>query len=126
MVVAHPSVQTTGIPPATARRLLATPVILLSPTRLLFKTTGSSSCVWWPTRMAVVGPSAIQIDMRVNGIVAKCSAGAVGFPIAVKIDPRVVNVHLPLTVRFAYKVRIPGQGISHWAWAGVAPALPGS
>ena len=96
--------------------------MLLSPSRVVFMTTGSVSCAWWPKRLTVLGPSAIRIDMRVNGRVSACGAGAVGFPIAVKIDPRIVDIHRPLTVRLAYKVR-RGGSTTQWNHTSVAPAI---
>ena len=67
-------------------RLRGHGAVLLSPSRVAFMTTGSVNCAWWPKRLTVLGPSAIRIDMRVNGRVSTCGSGAVSFPIAVKID----------------------------------------
>ena len=64
--------------------------------------------------------------MRVNGDVTSCSTGALSFPIAVKLNPRVVDFHRPLTVRLAYEVSIPGAGTNAWEKTGVAAALDGS
>ena len=120
VVVAHPKVQTTGLP-----NIQGNGAMLLASSQLAFTTTGSESCVWWPVRVTTLGPSSIRIDMRVNGRIPKCSSGAVLFPIAVKIDPRIVDVHQPLTVLLAYKVRLPGAGTRQWQTTAVAPALSG-
>jgi hypothetical protein len=121
IVVAHPTVQTSGLPNV---KLSGDEAMLLAPAQVVFITTGSISCVWWPARLTVLGPSTIRIDMRVNGRVATCPAGAAAFPIAVKIDPKIVDVHHPLTVRLAYKVRLPGSGRTRqWQRIAVAPAL---
>ena len=61
--------------------------------------------------------------MRVNGRVTTCTGGAVPFPIAVKIDPQIVDVHRPLTVRLAFRVRLPSGHINEWERTAVAPAL---
>jgi hypothetical protein len=123
VVVSHPNVQSTGFPNDLRPRLRGNGAVFLSPSRVAFMTTGSISCVWWPTRLMVLRPSAIRIDMRVNGRVSACGSGAVGFPIAVKI-PRVVDVRQPVTVRLAYKVRLPGaRGARRWNHTFVAPAL---
>ena len=118
IVVAHPSAQSITIPRTELRRLERDGALLLPPSRVAFITTGSVSCAWWPARLAVLGRSSIRIDMRVNGQVSRCGAGAVGFPIAVKIDPQVVDVHRPMAVRLAYKV-----GRRQWHRAVVAPAI---
>ncbi len=121
VVVKHLSVQSTGLTNVEFRHSGA---LLLSPTRVAFMTSGSTSCAWWPTRLTVLGPNAIRIDMRINGVVATCTSGAVGFPIAVKIDPRIVDVHHPLTVRLAYKVNLGGaSGSRQWTRTAVAPAI---
>ena len=117
VVVAHPNVQTTGVPSVTGDAAL-----LLASSRVVFTTTGSSSCVWLPTRLTVLDSSSIQIDMRVDGIVARCTGGAVPFPISVKI-PRIVDIHRPLTVRLAYKVRLPDGTTNRSERTVVAPAL---
>lgn len=124
IVVARPNVQSSGLPSGTLRRLRGNRAILLSPSRVAFVTTGSSSCAWWPARLTVLGPSTIRVDMRVNGRVTACTGGAVGFPIAVKIDPRIIDVRRPLTVRLAYKVRLCcAQGTKRWTRTADAPAL---
>jgi hypothetical protein len=109
IALVHPDVQIAGIPKTVPSRLRGHGALLLSPSRLAFMTTGSVNCAWWPKRLTVVGPSAIQIDMRVNGRVSTCDSGVVSFPIAVKI-PRGINVCSPVTVRLAYAVRLPGGG----------------
>jgi hypothetical protein len=124
IVVAHPDVQTTGIPRVALRRLRREGALLLSPSRVAFMTTGSVTCAWLPARLAVLGRSSIRIDMRVNGRVSTCGSGAAAFPIAVKIDPRTIDVNRPVTVRLAYKVRQPGGGgVRRWSRTAVAPAI---
>jgi hypothetical protein len=87
-------------------------------------TSGSVTCAWWPARLTALSSSAIQIDMRVNGRVSTCGSGAVTFPIAVKVDPRTVDIHRPVTVRLAYQVRLPGGGgTKRWSYTSVAPAV---
>ncbi len=121
VVVAHPAVQTTGL---ASLKLSQDTAEFLSPSRLAFVTSGSTSCVWLPARLTILGPSSIRVDMHLNGDVGSCAAGAVGFPIAVKIDPRLVDVHRPLTVRLAYTVRLPGsEGTKRSTRTAVAPAL---
>jgi len=98
--------------------------VLLAPSSVAFMTTGSVSCAWWPARLTVLGPNAIRIDMRVNGRVSACGSGAVGFPIAVTIDPRTVDSHGPVTVRLAYKVHLPGSGgTRQWNYTSAAPPV---
>jgi hypothetical protein len=124
IVIAHPSVRSNGIPSAVLPRLRGNRAVLISPSSVAFMTSGSVSCAWWPAQLTVLGPSAIQIDMRVNGRVSACGSGAVGFPIAVKIDPRTVDVHRPVSVRLAYQVHLPGGGgTKQWSYTSVAPAV---
>ncbi len=123
VVVSHPAVQTSGIPRAALPRMRGYRAVLLAPSSVAFMTTGTVSCAWWPARLTALGPSAIRIDMRVNGLVSACGSGGVGFPIAVKL-PRAVDVHHPVTVRLAYKVHLPGGGgTKRWSHTSVAPAL---
>ena len=118
VVVAHPNVQTTDVPSVEGDAAL-----LLASSRVVFNTTGSSSCVWLPTRLTVLDSSSIRIDMRVNGQVEKCAGGSVPFPIAVKI-PRSVDAQHALTVRLEYRVHVPGeQTTRHWEHTVVAAAL---
>ena len=123
IVVAHPAVQSTGFPHPELRRLRLHGAVLLSPSQVAFWTSGSATCAWWPTRLTVLGPTAIRIDMRVNGRIAGCGSGAVGFPIAVTLDPRAVDVHRPVTVRLAYNVRPPGEATRQWSRSFVASAI---
>jgi len=124
VVITHLVVATSGIPSADLNRLRQNGAVLLSGPRVAFMDSGTASCAWWPKRVKVLGPTTIQIDMRINGLVSACGTGGVGFPITVKIDPRLVDVHRPVTVRVAYKVRLPGAGgVRHWTYRSVAPAL---
>jgi len=118
IVVAHPDVRSIQLPRAKLRQLQGDGALLLSPSQVAFMTTGGIRCAWWPKRFTVVGPSAIRIDMRVNGDVSRCGSGAVGFPIAVKISPRMIDIHRPLTVRLDYKV-----GTTRWNRTAVASAI---
>lgn len=120
IVIADHDVQSIQLPRATLRQLQGDRALLLSPSKLAFMTTGGTSCVWWPKRLTVLGPSVIRIDMRVNGDTSRCGSGAVGFPIAVKIPvgPRMIDIHHPLTVRLAYEV-----GTNRWSRTAVAPAI---
>ena len=123
VVVSHPTVQVSGIPRGVVPRLRGGRAALLAPSSVAFMTTGTVSCAWWPARLTVLGPSAIRIDMRVNGRVSACGSGGAAFPIAVKL-PRPVDVHQPVTVRLAYKVRLPGGGgVKRWNHTSVAPAV---
>jgi hypothetical protein len=62
--------------------------------------------------------------MRVNGRVSTCGSGAAVFPIAVKIDPHAVDASRPVTVQLAYKVHLPGGGVTRqWNHTSVAPAI---
>jgi hypothetical protein len=108
-VIAKPKVDTSGLPGAELSALRAHGAIFSSPTEVAFMTTGTTSCVWLPVRLVVLGSSSIRFDMRVNGDVERCSSGAVGFPIAVTIDPKLVDVHRSLTVLLAYKVTVGGH-----------------
>jgi hypothetical protein len=117
-VVAHPKVRPVQLSRTQLRELQGSGALRLAPSQVAFMTTGSVTCAWWPARLTVLNPTAIQIDMRVNGAVSRCGAGGVGFPIAVKIDPRIVDVHRPLSVLLAYKV-----GDRQWNKTGVAPAI---
>jgi hypothetical protein len=121
VVVKHASVQMSGL---TNVQLGHEGAAFLSPTRVAFMSSGTVSCAWLPTRITVLGPTAIRIDMRVNGDVASCGSGGVGFPIAVKIDPKLVDVHHALTVRLAYKVNLGAAGgLRQWTRTAVAPAI---
>jgi len=96
----------------------------LSPTQVVFMTTGSGSCPWWPKRLIVLSHTAIRIDMRIRNRGTACMADLVGFPIAVKIDPQIVDVQRPLTVRLAYKVHYCcDEGTRQWHRTAVAPAI---
>jgi len=123
VVVAHPSFQMNGIPRAALSGLRRSRAVLFSPSSVAFMTTGTESCAWLPARLTVLDPSTIRIDMRVNGRVSTCGSGGVGFPIAVKL-PGTVDVHKPVAVRLAYKVRLPGSGgVKQWSRNSVAPAI---
>lgn len=121
VVVTHLTVQGNGLPGV---RIGPTSAALLSRSQVAFTTTGSVSCAWWPVRLTVLGPSSILIAMRVNGRVASCTGGAVRFPIALRIDPRIVDVHRSLRIQLAYEVRLPGTRVPRrWNRLLVAPAL---
>ena len=101
LVIAHPTVQVEYHPSAKVRHL-GIGGRLISPTQLAFMTMGSTGCLWLPTRLTVLSPTAIKIAMRFPFHRA-CLDDLIRLPIAVKINPRIVNVHRPLTVRLAYK-----------------------
>jgi hypothetical protein len=120
VVVAHPQVVGSGVPnPANGEAMF------LAPSRVVFNTTATTNCAWWPTRLTITDSSTIRIDMRVNGIVARCGSGGTSFPIAVTI-PRIIDVHHSLKIQLAYKVRMPGTGhVKQYERDYVAPALSG-
>jgi hypothetical protein len=123
VVVAHPTVQVKNPPNAKLRHLTGRDGRLISPTQLAFMTTGSTGCLWLPTRLTVLSPTAIRIDMRIPRH-RFCLADYIGRPITVKINPRVVNVHRPLTVRLAYVAHYCcGEGSKRWHRTLVAPAI---
>jgi hypothetical protein len=101
LVIAHPTVEVKYRPSAKLRHL-GIGGRLISPTQLAFMTMGSTGCLWLPTRLTVLSPTAIRIAMRFPFHRA-CLDNLIRLPIAVKINPRIVNVHRPLTVRLAYK-----------------------
>lgn len=123
LVVAHPTVQVRGLPNAKVRHLRG--VRLISATQVAFMTWGSSGCPWWPTRLTVLSPRTIRIDMRIRTGGGACPADLVVFPVAVKIDPRIVDIHRPLTVRLAYQANYCcGEGSKRWHRTFVAAAVP--
>lgn len=123
LVIAHPTVELSDLPNAKVRHLGAGGK-LISPTQLAFMTTGSSNCLWLPTRLTVLSPTIIRIDMRVHKQ-RVCLADLVGRPVAVKINPRIVNVHRPLTVRLAYKANYCcGERSKRWHRTFIASAIP--
>jgi hypothetical protein len=124
VVVAHPGVQTNGIAlnPGLLRGGTAA-AILTSPARIVFMTSGSTSCVWLPTRLTALGPSELRVDMRINGAASSCATGLALFPIAVKLGSGLVDVHQPLTIRLAYKANYGGRiGVQRRRKTLVAPA----
>jgi hypothetical protein len=95
---------------------------LISPTQLAFGTTGSTGCLWLPTRLTVLNPTNIRIAMHFPH--TRCLADYIFRPIAVKI-PGVVNVHRPLTVRLTYKANYCcGEPSKRWHRTFIAPAIP--
>jgi len=123
LVIAHPTVQVKEPPSAKLRHLPGTGGTLISPTQLAFGTTGSSNCLWLPSRLTVVNSNTIQIDMRFPSH-RTCLADLIGLPIAVKI-PSVVNVHRPLTVRLAYKqTYCCGERSKSWQRTFIAAPIP--
>ena len=122
LVVAHPAVQVKYQPSDQLRHLSGTGGRLISATQLAFATTGSTGCLWLPTRLTVLSPTAIRLDMRFPDH-RVCLADLIRVPIAVKI-PGIVNVHRPLTVRLAYKANYSGEPSQRWHRKFVAPAIP--
>jgi len=45
----------------------------LSPTQVVFMTTGSGSCPWWPKRLIALSHTAIRIDMRIRNRGTACA-----------------------------------------------------
>ena len=119
-VVVHPTVQVKDLPTAKLRHL-GSGGRLISPTQLAFMTTGSTWCLWLPTRLTVLSRTAIRIDMRSPH--TRCLADYIGRPIAVTINPRIVNVHRPLIVRLAYKANYRGEPSKTWHRTFIAPRL---
>jgi hypothetical protein len=124
LVIPHPAVKIKDLPNATRRHLTGRGGRLISPTQLAFMTTGSSGCLWLPTRLTVLSPTAIRIDMRFP-LHRTCAADLIGLPIAVKINPRIVDVHRPLAVQLAYKANYCcGEPSKSWHRNFIAPAIP--
>jgi len=88
----------------------------VSPTRLAIVTTGSSSCPSVPDELVYVSPHVLRIHLTTgsygpdhgefvahpppNGI---CTADLGTTPMLVAIDPALIDVHRPLTVRLFYR-----------------------
>lgn len=125
LVIAHPTVEVKYRPSAKLRGL-GIGGKLISPTQLAFATMGSTGCLWLPTRLTVLSRTAIRIAMRFPFHRA-CLADLIRLPIAVKINPRIVNVHHPLTVQLAYKANYCcGERSKRWHRTFIAPAIPRS
>jgi hypothetical protein len=88
-------------------------VQFLSPTRLGIVTTGSSSCPSVPKRLVLQHPDRIWIHLTVgswdgDNLVAHpprsgiCTTDYGTTQMVLTIDPKVIDVHRPATVRFLY------------------------
>jgi hypothetical protein len=92
---------------------------LISPTRLAFLTSGSSSCPSVPYQLIVQSPDSVRINLTmgswrpthgsvVGELVAQppkngiCTADLLASPVAIAIDPTKINIHRPLKVRLYY------------------------
>ena len=85
----------------------------VSPTRLAIATVGSSSCPSVPDELVVLTPHRIRIHLTVgsweNGRPVAhppsggvCTADYGTTQMVLAIDPKLIDVHRPLTVRFFY------------------------
>ncbi len=125
LVLPHPTVEV-KYHPSTKLRHLGIGGTLVSPTQLAFMTMGSTGCLWLPTRLTVLSPTAIRIAMRFPFHRA-CLADLIRLPIAVKINPRIVNVHRALTVQLAYKANYCcGERSRRWQRTFITPAISSS
>lgn len=100
--------------PAPGQLQLRGFVRLVSPTRLAIATWGSSSCPSVPDELGVENHNTIRIHLVTgswtdgrpvphpppNGI---CTTNLTTTRMLVAIDPRLIDVHHPLTVRFFYR-----------------------
>ena len=85
----------------------------VSPTRLAIETFGSSSCPWVPTKLTVIGPHLIRLDLRAGSrepggaLVPRPPASGVcttdfgPTPMVVSLPSR-VDAHHRLTIRLYY------------------------
>jgi hypothetical protein len=87
---------------------------LVSPTRLRIVTLGSSSCPSVPDEVVAENRDTLRIHLVTgtrtrNGLVAHpppsgiCTTDFGTTPMVVAIDPTLIDVHRPLTVRFFYR-----------------------
>ena len=106
--------------PATMRRLKHLHgARFLSPTRLAFLTSGSSSCPSVPARLVVKTPHAIRIDLAIgswrrtaSGLRVQaphlppggaCLDNLVASPVVIAINPKQIDVHHRLRVSLYYR-----------------------
>lgn len=76
---------------------------LLSPTRLAFHRSGSSSCMPTPTTLSVSGASSLRIWLKDGWPKNRlCLADLVVEPVVIAISPKEIDVHRWLTVRLYY------------------------
>jgi hypothetical protein len=99
---------------APAGHRLRHDVQFLSPTRLGIVTYGSSSCPSVPDELVVLTPHRIRIHLTTGSwdgqkLVAHAPTGDVcttdygPTPMMLTIDPKLIDVHRPLTIRFFYQ-----------------------
>jgi hypothetical protein len=92
----------------------------ISPGRLAFLTSGSSSCPSVPYQLIVESPDSVRVNLTIGSwrptggsvvgqLVAKppppgaaCTADLVISPVAIAIDPKQINVYRPLKVSLYY------------------------
>jgi hypothetical protein len=88
---------------ANAPRLSVHGARLLSPRRLAFDTSGSSSCPNVPATLVIQNPHSIRVNMKAatpsDGI---CTADLLISPVAIAINPKEIDVHQPLKVSLYY------------------------
>ncbi|HUZ16466.1 MAG TPA: hypothetical protein VMU72_09870 [Gaiellaceae bacterium] len=88
-------------------------VQFISPTRLAITTGGSSSCPSVPDELVVISRHVIRIHLIPGSWINRvpvaqappggaCTADYGTTPMVLTIDPKLVDVHRPLTVRFFY------------------------
>ncbi|HMJ00748.1 MAG TPA: hypothetical protein VK488_13000 [Gaiellaceae bacterium] len=92
----HPTKPGVALPRGGAR--------FLSSTRLAFVTVGSGSCPALPSTLAVVGRSAIRLELAPYDPGQRpCTADLTTTSVEVAIDPRRVDVHHDLTIQLVYE-----------------------
>jgi len=74
----------------------------LTPTRLAFNMAGSSGCPNVPTKMTVLSPHNVRIDIteEVPQGSTACPADLMVSPVVIAINPRQIDVHHTLTIHF--------------------------
>lgn len=77
---------------------------ILSPTRLAVVTWGSSGCAATPKSLVVQSPNTIRINLSIvkPPPATVCPADYGPTPFVVSINPKQINVHKRLTIRFYY------------------------
>jgi hypothetical protein len=74
----------------------------LSPTRLAFTTAGSGSCPSLPTRLDILGRSAIRLELALyDPRHTACTSDLATTRVAIAISPHRVDVHRDLSIHLA-------------------------